>query len=70
MYVIYLYDILVGREGANGYAVNATYAAVEQAQQAIKQLNNYEFHNSELKVINTYHLHSFLNLPWHVKPVQ
>ncbi|XP_071802850.1 insulin-like growth factor 2 mRNA-binding protein 2 isoform X2 [Asterias amurensis] len=39
-----------GREGANGYAVNATYAAVEQAQQAIKQLNNYEFHNSELKV--------------------
>ena len=40
----------IGREGANGYGVNATYSAVEQAQQAIKQLNNYEFNNSELKV--------------------
>jgi RNA recognition motif-containing protein len=39
-----------GKEGANGYSVNATYAAVEQAQQAIKQLNNYEFNNSQLKV--------------------
>ncbi|XP_038044743.1 insulin-like growth factor 2 mRNA-binding protein 2 isoform X2 [Patiria miniata] len=39
-----------GREGANGYGVNATYAAVEQAQQAIKQLNNYEFNKSMLKV--------------------
>ena len=42
--------MLAGREGANGYSVNATYGAVEQAQQAMKQLNSYEMNNSQLRV--------------------
>ncbi|XP_033104087.1 insulin-like growth factor 2 mRNA-binding protein 3 [Anneissia japonica] len=39
-----------GAEGKNGYTVYATYKAPEQAQQAVHQLNGYEYEGSNLKV--------------------